>query len=114
MIQLTPKSSREDWRAQMTPKPRSRASIHHQVGPQMTPKVLMAGGSTLPQGTLPQGRSTQLTPKCHRMGPQLAPKGHHNLCKGWSQLAPNSQPYTFGSRIQLAPKSMAAQSRDPM
>ncbi len=57
MTQMTPKSPREDWRAQMTPKPRSRASIHHQVGPQMTPKVhyLMVGG-------------TQLTPKSHVLG----------------------------------------------
>ena len=54
MTQLTPMPPREDWRAQMTPKPRSRASVHHQVGPQMTPKVhyQMAGG-------------TQMTPKSH-------------------------------------------------
>ncbi len=69
MTQLTPKRSREDWRAQMTPKPRSRASIHHQVVPQMTPKVhyLMVGG-------------TQLTPKSHVLGYQFSPNIFTPLC----------------------------------
>ena len=53
MIQLTPKSPREDWGAQLTPKPHPRASGHHQGEIQLTPKThyLMVG--------------IQLTPKSH-------------------------------------------------